>query len=101
VWSAAHPDTGRPIEGVRLPHWEAVRARVLDLATFDFLAYVGWVVLITDAGPCLIEGNTANVGVGSLQVHGPLLGDARVRRFFEFHNVIGPDRAPLSVSAPV
>lgn len=43
---------------------------------------------LTDAGPSLIEGNTANVGVRSLQVHRPLLRDPRVRRFFEFHEVV-------------
>lgn len=89
AWSPQHPDTGAQIEGVQIPHWSQVKECVLALTTsFNFLVYVGWDILITDAGPCLIEGNTANVGVRSLQVHRPLLRDRRVRRFFEFYEVI-------------
>lgn len=93
AWSPQHPDTGAQIEGVQIPHWSQVKECVLALTTsFNFLVYVGWDILITDAGPCLIEGNTANVGVRSLQVHRPLLRDRRVRRFFEFYEVIEADR---------
>jgi hypothetical protein len=95
VWSPTHPDTGAQIEGVRVPHWPQVKECVLAIMTsFNFLVYIGWDILITDAGPCLIEGNTGNIGVRSLQVHRPLLRDPRVRRFFEFYEVIAPSARP-------
>ncbi|ADI13246.1 sugar-transfer associated ATP-grasp domain-containing protein [Truepera radiovictrix] len=87
VWLSHHPDTGALIEGVVLPHWEALLAtlaRVLEV--YPFLRYVGWDVLVTPEGVCLIEGNH-NVNLG-LQVHGPLLRDPRVRRFYEAHGVL-------------
>lgn len=53
-----HPDTGRPISGVRVPHW----AEVLDAATrcagASGLRYVGAdVVIDADRGPLLLEVN--------------------------------------------
>lgn len=91
VLSRKHPDTGAQSEGVQVPHWAQVKECVLTITTsFNFLVYVGWDILITHAGPCLIEGNTANVGVRSLQVHRPLLRDPRVRRF----EVLAPSARP-------
>lgn len=86
-WVSHHPDTGSPIEGVVIPRWDEVKAtlkRVVD--AYPFLRYVGWDVLITPDGVCLIEGNH-NINLG-LQVHGPLLRDPRVRQFYEAHGVL-------------
>lgn len=88
-WSSTHPDTGERIEGVQVPRWSEVKVQILNLVhTFDFLNVVGWDVVVTDGGSCLIEGNTALVGTRALQVHRPLLQDDRVRRFYEHYGVI-------------
>jgi len=90
-WTSTHPDTGAPIEGVRVPDWPLVQKALLDAASsLGFLTYVGWDVLVTEAGPCLIEGNTTVVGLRGVQVHAPLLRDPRVRRFFEFYGALEP-----------
>jgi hypothetical protein len=86
-WVSHHPDTGSPIEGVVIPRWDEVQAtlkRVVE--AYPFLRYVGWDVLVTPDGICLIEGNH-NINLG-LQVHGPLLRDPRVRRFYEAHGIL-------------
>lgn len=88
-WSSTHPDTGERIEGVQVPHWSELEAQVLELVRrFDFLNIVGWDLVVTESGSCLIEGNTALVGTRALQVHHPLLQDDRVRRFYEHYGVI-------------
>jgi hypothetical protein len=83
-----HPDTGAQITGVRVPHWDRVVARVLDLAReHPYIPYIGWDVVVTDDGLRILEGNS-NSGVLFTQFHGPLLADRRVRRFFERHRII-------------
>lgn len=85
---ADHPDSGAPIEGAAIPDWSAVRDGLVELASrLPFLPYIGWDVVVTDGGYALIEGNN-RPGVSALQVHGPLLDDPRVRRFYERHHVI-------------
>lgn len=86
-WLSAHPDTGAPITGVAIPDWAEVKATVTRVVeAYPFLRYVGWDVVVSERGVVLIEGNH-NINLG-LQVHGALLRDARVRRFFEFYKVI-------------
>lgn len=86
-WLAAHPDSRAPISGVVIPSWAEVKETVTALVeVYRFLKYVGWDVVVSDAGVVIIEGNH-NINLG-LQVHGPLLRDPRVRRFFEYHEVI-------------
>lgn len=86
-WLSAHPDTGAQITGVAIPDWTGVKATVTRIVeAYPFLRYVGWDVVVSERGVVLIEGNH-NINLG-LQVHGPLLKDARVRRFFEFYEVI-------------
>ena len=46
--------------------------------------FLGWDVVVTADGIRLLEGN-ANTGMNVLQVHGPLLSDPRIRRFYESH----------------
>jgi len=55
---AAHPTTGRAIEGLSLPHWDQIRTFTLNLAEqFLPLQTVGWDVALTPDGPKVIEGN--------------------------------------------
>lgn len=53
-----HPDSGHPISGFEIPHWE----RILDLAkrahqTMPQYKTIGWDVAVTEKKPLIIEGN--------------------------------------------
>lgn len=83
-----HPDTGARIEGVQVPRWrETVAALLAVHSKYPELPYVGWDVLMTDDGFKLLEGNNMS-GLWMFQVHGPLLAEPRVRRFFERRKVV-------------
>jgi hypothetical protein len=84
-----HPDTGAPIEGERLPEWDKVCDTVLRATeAVPFIRYAGWDVLVDDGGtPVIIEGNN-NTDLDLFQVHGGLLRDPRVRRFYETCKVL-------------
>jgi len=79
-----HPDTGAQITGATLPHWDRVCDTVLRAArSLPMNRYVGWDVVVDDTGtPVIIEANK-NSDVNLLQVHGGLLADPRVRRFYD------------------
>ncbi len=90
----AHPETGAPIVGVAVPHWQQVKDAALVLAqAFPALLLVGWDFAVTDAGPVLIEGNAALPNPNLMQAHAPLLARPRVRRFCEYHGIISGRRA--------
>jgi len=81
-WLERHPETDRPITGVRIPDWGAVKTLCLDLcAAFPFLRYVGWDIAVTQDGPVVIEGN-AHPSLRASQVYEPILHDPRLRPFF-------------------
>jgi hypothetical protein len=84
-----HPDTGAAIEGEVLPAWDRVCDTVLRATqALPFIRYSGWDVLVDDRGtPVIIEGNN-NTDVNLFQVHGGLLRDPRVRRFYETCHVL-------------
>jgi alpha-L-glutamate ligase-like protein len=53
-----HPDTGRPVVGVRVPHWDEVLELSRRVAAAVGLGYVGVdVVIDADGGPLLLEAN--------------------------------------------
>ncbi|WP_440769541.1 sugar-transfer associated ATP-grasp domain-containing protein [Natronorubrum sp. DTA28] len=88
-WHAVHPETKTPVEGAHIPGWSEIRERVLEMAdACSFVPYVGWDVIVTgdDGEFSVIEANSYP-GLKSIQVHGPLLADNRVRRFYERHGV--------------
>lgn len=87
-WHESHPDTGARIEGVQVPHWREILAGLLAVhSKYPELPYVGWDVLVTEDGFRLLEGNNMS-GLWMFQVHGPLLAEPRVRRFFERRKVL-------------
>lgn len=86
---AAHPDTGARIQGEMLPHWETVRETVLRAAlSLPSNRYIGWDVFVDDAGRAIIGEGSANTDVNLLQVHGGLLADPAVRRFYQSCGVL-------------
>ncbi|ELY60615.1 sugar-transfer associated ATP-grasp domain-containing protein [Natronolimnohabitans innermongolicus] len=87
-WYAVHPDIETRIAGERVPGWNQIRAGVLELAdACSFLPYVGWDVIVTDDGEFTVIEANSYPGLKSIQVHGPLLADDRVRRFYARHGV--------------
>lgn len=83
VWHRHHPESHAPIQGIVVPSWEDLRASILDYAgRFAFIPYIGWDIILTDGGFSILEANPAS-GMPVLQVHGPFLADARVKRFFQ------------------
>jgi hypothetical protein len=84
-----HPDTGAAIEGEILPAWDKVCDTVVRATeTLPFIRYAAWDVLVDDSGtPVIIEGNN-NGDLDVFQVHGGLLRDPRVRRFYETCKVL-------------
>lgn len=82
-WHTHHPESGVPIAGVVIPFWGELRDRVLDYAScLAFIRSIGWDIVLTDDGFSILEGNPTP-GMPVLQVHGPMLADPRVRRFYE------------------
>jgi hypothetical protein len=78
-----HPDTGAQIEGAVLPYWAEVQDTVLRAAaSLPFNRMAGWDVLVdSDGVPVIIEAN-GDSDINLLQVHGGLLTDQRIRRFY-------------------
>ncbi|MDG5759796.1 sugar-transfer associated ATP-grasp domain-containing protein [Natronococcus sp. A-GB1] len=88
-WHTHHPETGTRIQGTKVPAWETIRERVLELASsHPMLPYVGWDLVLTDDEGSfkVIEAND-HPGLKAMQINGPLLADERVRRFYERHEV--------------
>jgi hypothetical protein len=84
-----HPDSGAEIQGVVIPHWSTICDTVLRAATsLPTNRYIGWDVFVDDAGRAIIGEGSANTDVNLLQVHGGLLADPAVRRFYESCGVI-------------
>jgi hypothetical protein len=82
-WHSHHPESGVPIAGLVIPDWGALREKVLGYAgRFAFIRSIGWDIVLTDDGFVILEGNSTP-GMPVLQVHGPMLADPRVRRFYE------------------
>ncbi len=57
-WYSNHPNTGAPIAGRVLPHWDEIQSVALKAhrACSDRLL-VGWDIALTPDGPVLLEGN--------------------------------------------
>lgn len=87
-WVTAHPDTNETIEHVKIPNWDQVKESIIKIATkLDFLHYVGWDLVVTNDGIRIIEGNNYS-DVNILQIHQPLLVDARVKRFYQYYGIL-------------
>lgn len=88
TWHVEHPDTGARIEGFVLPRWPEIEARMLEVCrSLPFLLCVGWDLVLTADGFRILEGNHYP-DLNLMQVHRPLLADARIARFYQTHGVV-------------
>lgn len=88
AWHARHPDSGAEIAGMTIPHWQRIHEGVLEVfRALPVLKYVGWDVVVTEDGFCILEGNNYS-DVNLLQVHRPLLADPRARDFYRRQGVL-------------
>ena len=80
-----HPDTGVPVEGETLPHWEEIKAGLLDVCNYlSSLDYFGMDVIITEEGFKLCEINSApSTGLGQFHYGKCCLDNEDARRFAE------------------
>lgn len=82
-----HPDTGKPIKGVVIPNWDAIKQGVLDAsAHFPYLDIIAWDILPTSDGFTVIEANTSS-GVNIIQLWGPQRY-GRLGKFYRDHGII-------------
>ncbi len=86
----AHPDTGVAIEGVEVPGWPRIHDRILRMAAYlgSITPHIGWDVLVTDDDGSIVILEANSYPDVPLQTHEPLLADERVRRFYEYYDVI-------------
>jgi hypothetical protein len=83
-----HPDTGLPVRGLRLPHWDSVVSGTLDAAAaLPGLQFQHWDVAIGVEGPVLVEVNYCGGNIAS-QAAGPRgLLTAEFLDFLEKHKI--------------
>jgi hypothetical protein len=83
-WVEEHPDTGARFTGRTVPDWEAaVDACLRGALLFPGVRSFGWDVVISPAGPVILEANDG-WDLRALQMHGRgLLGDERARGLLE------------------
>ncbi len=90
---AQHPDSGTQIRGEVLPDWAGAKDASLKLMRhLPFINYVGWDIVLTDAGPVFLEGNNYT-GVRLAQIHSGLLSDDRIRDFYMRYGILRANKA--------
>ena len=71
-----------------IPGWETLTRSLLQLASrLVSVPYIGWDICVIRDGFVVIEGNN-RPDVNLMQIHRPLLLDARVQRFYKDRGVI-------------
>jgi hypothetical protein len=102
TWWTAHPTTGAPILGRRLPMWE----QVLEVARRAHAAFadqvvVGWDVALLQGGPQLIEGNKGpDLDIVQRTSRAPV-GNSRLGALVAYHlrRALGEAQTPVVSSA--
>lgn len=87
VYFDEHPDSGARLTGARIPGFTEIVERMLDFSSrHPYLAYVGWDIVVTDAGFKVLEAN--HHASLRIQVGYPYLKDERVVAFLEHHDLM-------------
>lgn len=80
-WYTAHPDTGVPFKGFRIPYWnEVIDLVIRGHKCFPIIHSIGWDVAISSSGPLIMEGNQRWVPHSFQFTYGP--GRSYMNQFF-------------------
>jgi Sugar-transfer associated ATP-grasp len=94
TWLERHPDTSARLEGIQVPQWDELKGTILAAASsLPYLKSLAWDIVVLDDGVSVLEADAYGVDQ-DLIPHHPLLKDERVRRFFEYHDLL---RTRLSI----
>ena len=86
-----HPQSGAQIRGVTLPHWDAIRAQLLQVAaSLPINYFAAWDVYLDRQGRLVVLEANGTSGAEIFQGEGGLLADERVRRYFVEAGVVEP-----------
>ena len=91
-WHIVHPDSGVPFLGRTIPLWnEVLQACKLAAAVSPGLRSVGWDVILTPTGPCIIEGNT-DWTLSVVQIHSDGYLTPKVRQRLSGYGIQPPSK---------
>lgn len=81
--SGKHPDTGKTIDGFKLPNWEAIKSGLVDIGlSVPQLIYMGYDIVITQDGFKFIEINSLP-DIQYMQPFAPIFDDEHSAAFFK------------------
>ncbi|HLR34179.1 MAG TPA: sugar-transfer associated ATP-grasp domain-containing protein [Tissierellales bacterium] len=87
-WGEKHPESNVQITGVKIPHWDDIKNKLIDtMKKMPYFKQIGWDVLLTDDDIVVIEANSMP-GSRVIQVHRPLLTNPKVRKYYEYYDII-------------
>jgi hypothetical protein len=91
-WHKVHPDSKVPFVGRTVPMWNDVLEACRRAAQHSLgLRSIGWDVILTDSGPCIIEGN-ADWALPIMQVHSTGYLTTEIRQRLSQFGVKLPER---------
>lgn len=97
LWVSKHDETDEQITGVKIPHWNKITSRMLEICEdLSKTPYIGWDIVVTNNGFVILEGNSHS-GLAHIQSHKGLLSDERVVRFFREHKTISRRKRKVKV----
>ena len=89
-----HPDTKKPIQGVKVPSWEEIKRFTLNLSDlFPNILCVGWDIALTPDRVVVVEGNAGTHGLAMIQAKFPFLLNLRTVNFMLSKAVISRKKA--------
>ncbi len=78
-----HPDTGKRVYGVEIPHFEKIASAILKMCCeLNFVPYIAWDIVVTKHSFKILELNS-NTDMYGYQLFGPLLSDIRLLKFYK------------------
>ena len=83
-----HPLSSKPIAGEKIPGWDSVKDRIIQMAgRMPYLKYVGWDIILSDDQLFIMEGNVSP-GLDLLQAFFPMKNLTQTWNFFKYYNYV-------------
>lgn len=87
-WLKSHPDTKIDFYQFKIPNWLQIKDSILQMAkSIDFIKYIGWDIVPMENDFLVLEANS-NSDLNLIQIHGGLLSDERIAKFFHSNKII-------------